>query len=70
MTIACKKHQKEPVVGYSPCPGCEVERLRNEIEGLSRQRDNLIKERDELWDKYCKVSIDFGRLYDEMTRLA
>ncbi len=25
---ACEKHRKTPAKGYSPCPGCEVERLR------------------------------------------
>lgn len=25
---ACEKHRKTPAKGYSPCPGCEVERLQ------------------------------------------
>lgn len=32
MTIACNKHQKKPVVGYNPCPGCEVEWLKKQLE--------------------------------------
>lgn len=70
MIGVCKKHAENPVVGYSPCPGCEVERLRKEIEDLKRHRDSLSKERDELWDKYCEVSVHFGRLYDEMNKFA
>ena len=27
---ACEKHADQPVVGYSQCPGCEIERLREE----------------------------------------
>lgn len=31
---ACKEHFLNPVKGYNPCPGCEVERLRAELAGL------------------------------------
>ncbi|MDP9528560.1 hypothetical protein [Pseudomonas protegens] len=30
----CKEHFLNPVKGYNPCPGCEVERLRAELAGL------------------------------------
>lgn len=29
-SVACKKHRHTPVKGYSPCAGCEVERLTKE----------------------------------------
>lgn len=31
---ACNQHANNPVKGYSPCPGCEIERLRAELAGL------------------------------------
>lgn len=31
---ACRKHAENPVKGYSRCVGCEVERLRSEVEAL------------------------------------
>lgn len=31
---ACKEHFLNPVRGYSACPGCEIERLRVELDGL------------------------------------
>ena len=30
MTV-CEKHRKTPAKGYSPCPGCEVERLQERL---------------------------------------
>lgn len=30
MTV-CEKHRKKPAKGYSPCPGCEVERLQQRL---------------------------------------
>lgn len=30
----CKKHQENPVIGYDPCPGCEIEWMRIEIKKL------------------------------------
>ena len=27
----CRKHLNNPVVGYSDCPSCEVERLQAEV---------------------------------------
>lgn len=34
---ACKKHQDQPVRGYSACPGCEVESQRAEIASLKAE---------------------------------
>lgn len=52
---ACKKHAESPVIGYNPCPGCEVEGLRAqhgrdsaELRSLSQARDDARKERDQL----------------------
>jgi hypothetical protein len=30
--MTCAKHTNAPVVGYSDCPGCEVERLQAEVD--------------------------------------
>lgn len=38
---ACKKHQAKPVVGYNPCPGCEVEMLRAERDALAAHVERL-----------------------------
>ncbi|HHQ2717253.1 TPA: hypothetical protein ACSPMB_003143 [Pseudomonas aeruginosa] len=27
----CEKHAKDPARGYSPCAGCEIERLQSEL---------------------------------------
>lgn len=32
MSTPCEKHALLPVVGQSPCAGCEIERLRAEVE--------------------------------------
>ena len=52
---ACKKHAESPVIGYNPCPGCEVEGLRAqhgrdsaELRSLCQARDDARKERDQL----------------------
>lgn len=49
---ACKKHRANPAVGYNPCPGCEVERLRAERDALAAHVDRLedIIERSTLAD--------------------
>jgi hypothetical protein len=39
MIAVCDKHSINPVKGYSCCPGCEVESLREESE---RQRAALV----------------------------
>lgn len=38
--MACEKHRKDPVKGYSECPGCEIERLRIDAE---RMREALLR---------------------------
>jgi hypothetical protein len=30
----CERHLRQPVKGYSPCVGCEIEHLHKEIERL------------------------------------
>lgn len=37
----CQKHKDNPVKGYSPCAGCEVERLNNERETLAAENKRL-----------------------------
>lgn len=44
MTKTCTKHAKTPVKGYSDCPGCEVEGLRDRIAELERQVAELRKQ--------------------------
>jgi len=41
MSTPCEKHALLPVVGQSPCAGCEIERLRAENAGLHAQVDTL-----------------------------
>lgn len=43
MSAPCEKHAALPVVGDSPCAGCEIERLRAENERLVR-RDQMLAE--------------------------
>lgn len=54
---ACKKHQADPVRGYSECPGCEVEYLRGKISELQRaleetkrSLERMTEDRDGLLD--------------------
>lgn len=35
MSHACEKHAKLPVIGQSPCAGCEIERLRAQVDVLT-----------------------------------
>lgn len=42
-TKPCAKHKASPVVGYSPCPGCEVESLREDVKKAKQQRDELLE---------------------------
>jgi hypothetical protein len=48
MSRSCEKHAALPVVGHSPCAGCEIERLKDENE-VARMR---IKELDLLFGRY------------------
>ena len=48
MSTPCEKHALLPVVGQSPCAGCEIERLKDENE-VARMR---IKELDLLFGRY------------------
>mgnify|MGYP006951082222 CR=1 FL=1 len=41
MSTPCEKHAALPVVGQSPCAGCEIERLMAENEALHAQVDTL-----------------------------
>ena len=41
MSTPCEKHASLPVVGQSPCAGCEIERLMAENAGLHAQVDTL-----------------------------
>jgi len=41
MSTPCEKHALLPVVGQSPCAGCEIERLMAESEALHAQVDTL-----------------------------
>jgi hypothetical protein len=39
MSQSCEKHAALPVVGNSPCAGCEIERLKAEVDSLTREAD-------------------------------
>lgn len=41
MSTPCEKHALLPVVGHSPCAGCEIERLRAENEALLKDAERL-----------------------------
>lgn len=44
----CEEHAKNPARGYSPCPGCEIERLNSTIDGqdaLIRTLEASLRER-------------------------
>lgn len=38
---ACKEHAKNPVKGYSPCAGCEIESLRAQLEREKGERERF-----------------------------
>lgn len=38
---ACTKHAAEPVRGYSDCPGCEVESLRQQLAAAQAEIERL-----------------------------
>ena len=66
---ACKKHAESPVIGYNPCPGCEVEGLRAqhgrdsaELRNLCQARDDARKERDQLKAEIEALRKDKDRL--------
>lgn len=46
--IACAKHRHNPVKGYSPCAGCEVERLTRERDAALAELAALKGGQDEL----------------------
>lgn len=68
---ACKKHAESPVIGYNPCPGCEVEGLRAqhgrdsaELRSLCQARDDARKERDSLkaeLEAMRKIAVELRR---------
>jgi hypothetical protein len=39
MSQSCEKHAALPVVGHSPCAGCEIERLKAENEELRKDAE-------------------------------
>lgn len=55
---ACTKHAAEPVRGYSDCPGCEVESLRQQLAAAQAEIERL---QDELID--IKALVDTGGWY-------
>lgn len=47
----CEKHKESPVVGLSPCPGCEIENIRRvrdqlhaELSAYKKRRDGEVSE--------------------------
>lgn len=48
--LVCAKHRKTPVKGYSPCAGCEVERLRAAlVRAQEEMRERCAVAAHELW---------------------
>lgn len=45
---ACKTHMRNPVRGYSECPGCEVKRLNAERDALQQRLNAVEEENDRL----------------------
>lgn len=41
MSQTCDRHAKLPVIGQSPCAGCEIERLRAENEVLRKDAERF-----------------------------
>lgn len=73
---ACKKHAESPVIGYNPCPGCEVEGLRAqhgrdsaELLSLSQARDDARKERDQLKAEVERLTADNTSLRGSCAKL-
>lgn len=73
---ACKKHAESPVIGYNPCPGCEVEGLRAqhgrdsaELRSLSQARDDARKERDQLKAEVERLTADNTSLRGSCAKL-
>lgn len=73
---ACKKHAENPVIGYNPCPGCEVEGLRSqhgrdsaELRNLCQARDDARKERDSLKAEVERLTADNASLRGSCAKL-
>jgi len=49
--MTCDKHKLTPAFGYSPCAGCEVERLNDKINKQKEIITKLEKESEDLKDQ-------------------
>lgn len=43
MTHYCKEHIKNPIKGYSACPSCEIEMMREEEQQLKQALHDAIR---------------------------
>jgi len=59
--MACKKHAKTPVKGYSDCVGCEIEYLRTELAESERKRG----EAEERASHWADIAGNFGKEKDD-----
>lgn len=66
--MVCKKHQENPARGYSPCEGCEVERLQKENKWMKKLLE-IIRDKAELKYNGNTGLLAFSDLKDEASRL-
>lgn len=52
---ACKTHMRNPVRGYSECPGCEVKRLNAERDALQQRLNAVEEENDRLRTQLARM---------------
>lgn len=69
MTSPCEKHKESPVIGYSACPGCEVERLRAEVAGLRTGYEAYEQVNAELKAEVELLESSRAKLAGELSRL-
>jgi predicted nuclease with TOPRIM domain len=59
---ACEKHSKNPVLGYSPCPGCEIETLKIKLAASDFACKELTGEKNELLSEVDRLQAEIKRL--------
>jgi hypothetical protein len=66
MITVCKNHKENPVKGYVPCPGCEIERLMADIDRMKEaieyhlEFNRLANDKDAFLYNICEWGLGRG----------